>query len=352
MPVLKSLQDPNSELVRLLDSLYDGIYVVDLDRNILFWNKAAERITGYKAEEVMGRSCKDNILNHIDENGVLLCLNHCPLLKAMEEDVDISAKVYPTHKDGHRFPVETHISNIRDDQGKIVAGIEIFRDVTHQEEYRIIQEKFKNLIRKYVSTTTFDDVMERAEGDATAGSPRLVDITVMYLDVVGFTGFSERNGSEVTMEMLNELFGICDVITRESLGDIDKFIGDAVMATFTDAKDAVKAARKILDKALPKMNKSRAERGLEEVQIRIGINSGVVIQGEIGTRDRRDLTVIGDTVNVAARVEKASPSNGLMISEATLARLDRKAISAFEFSQKIQLRGKEDFINLYLAKKA
>lgn len=351
MPILKELKDPNSTLVKLLDTLYDGVYVVDRQRNILFWNKAAENITGHMAEEVMGFSCKDNILNHIDENGVLLCLNHCPLLKAMEEDVNISAKVYPTHKNGHRFPVETHISNIKDAQGNIVAGIEVFRDITHQEEYRLIQEKFKALIRKYVSTTTYGDVLDRAEGSSNEGSPRLVDTTVMYLDVVGFTGFSERNGSKITMEMLNELFGICDVITRESLGDIDKFIGDAVMATFTDAKDAVKAARKILEEALPKMNMSREKRALEKVNIRIGINSGIVIQGEIGTIDRRDLTVIGDTVNVAARVEKASPANRLMISEATLSRLDPISSLDFEFNQKIQLRGKEDFVNLYILKR-
>lgn len=350
MPILGALKDPNSTLVKLLDTLYDGVYVVDRQRKILFWNKAAEKITGHKAEEVMGFSCKDNILNHIDENGMLLCLNHCPLLKAMEEDVEIAAKVYPTHKEGHRFPVETHISNIRDAEGNIVAGIEVFRDISHQEEYRIMQEKFKNLIRKYVSTTTFGEVLDMAEGNVDQGKPRLVDLSVMYLDVVGFTGFSERNGSEITMKMLNELFGICDVITRESLGDIDKFIGDAVMATFNDAKDAVKAARKILEEALPKMNADRVKRGLETVNIRIGINSGIVIQGEIGTVDRRDLTVIGDAVNVAARVEKASHPNRLMISEATLARLDPFLSFDFEYEKEIQLRGKQEYIKLYMLK--
>lgn len=348
MQFLDDLQNPQSELVRTLNNLYDGVYVINPQRVILFWNKAAEAMTGYSAEEVTGKSCKDDILNHIDENGVLICRSACPILKAIACKGSSAAKVYPKTKAGKRFPVETHVSTVQDEDGSVVAAIEVFRDISHQEEYRIMQEKFNSLIRKYVSTTTYSDILERVQSDSQQGKPRILDLTVLYLDVVNFTGFSEKNPPQAVVNLLNDLFGICDVITRECFGDIDKFIGDAIMAVFNDANDAVRSAIRILDSGIPEMNRLREENGDESVAIRIGINSGLVLQGDVGTIDRKDLTVIGDTVNTAARVEKASLPNRLMISEATLARLNSELYASFAFHHNVELKGKSEPIRLFI----
>lgn len=348
MQFLEDLKNPDSQLVLTLNSLYDGIYVVDPQRVILFWNKAAELMTGYSALEVVGHSCKDDILNHIDENGVLLCRSACPIVKAIAGKCSTSAKVYPKAKSGKRFPVETHISIVQDADGKVLAAIEVFRDISHQEEYRIIQEKFNSLIRKYVSTTTYSDIQTRIQSNVQSNVPRILDLSVLYLDVVDFTGFSEHKGPEEVVRLLNDLFGICDVITRECFGDIDKFIGDAIMAVFTDANDAVRSAVRILNTGIPELNRVRNEAGLSSISIRIGINSGLVLQGDVGTIDRKDLTVIGDTVNTAARIEKASLPNRLMISEATLARLEEPLSERFTFHQDYELRGKAEAIKLFI----
>ncbi|MCB5252550.1 MAG: adenylate/guanylate cyclase domain-containing protein [Candidatus Cloacimonadaceae bacterium] len=348
MQFLEDLKNPDSQLVLTLNSLYDGVYVVDPNRVILFWNKAAELMTGYSAAEVIGYSCKDDILNHIDENGVLLCRSACPIVKAMEGKCNVAAKVYPKSKSGKRFPVETHISLIKDESGELVAALEVFRDISQQEEYRIMQEKFNSLIRKYVSTTTFSDIQTRIQTSDQSNVPRMLDLTVLYLDVVDFTGFSEDKEPEEVVRLLNDLFGICDVITRECYGDIDKFIGDAIMAVFNDANDAVRSAMKILDTGIPELNRVRNEAGLSSTSIRIGINSGLVLQGDVGTIDRKDLTVIGDTVNTAARIEKASIPNRLMISEATLARLSPQLSDSFTFHKDYELRGKAEPIKLFI----
>jgi PAS domain S-box-containing protein len=348
MQFLLDLQNPDSELARALNSLYDGVYVVDPQRRILFWNQAAEAMTGYSAAEVLGKSCKDDILNHIDENGILLCRGACPIVKAIACAGTSSAKVYPKTKLGRRFPVETHVSTVKDDNGEVVAAIEVFRDITHQEEYRIIQEKFNGLIRKYVSTATYSDIQSRIAGTSQSGQTRILDLTVLYLDVVNFTGFAEKNSPEATVRLLNDLFGICDVITRECFGDIDKFIGDAIMAVFNDANDAVRSAIRILETGIPELNKLRADNNESSIAIRIGINSGLVLQGDVGTLDRKDLTVIGDTVNIAARIEKSSLPNRLMISEATLARLEEKQYKQFIFHHEVELKGKSEPIKLYI----
>jgi PAS domain-containing protein len=70
---------------RILENMHEGLYLVDRDRNITFWNKAAEEISGFSADEIIGRSCGDNILTHVDEKGNSLCLGLCPLARSMED---------------------------------------------------------------------------------------------------------------------------------------------------------------------------------------------------------------------------------------------------------------------------
>ncbi len=316
--ILADFSVADSVLATVLNSIFDGIYVVDRERKIIFWNRGAEEITGYSAEEVMGKRCSDDILNHIDENGVLLCRNSCPLVETLNTGKDIRAKVYPFHKDGRRFPVQTHIGPIRNDKGEIVAGIEVFRDVSKEEDFRILQEKFNVMVKKYMSHATFAEIMGQLQG--SEGKAHIKDRTVLYLDIVNFTGFSESHSPEETAKMLNDLFGICEVITKECHGDIDKFIGDAVMAIFIDANDAVHAGIKVLE-ALREFNKTREKEGRAEIQIRIGVNSGLVIQGEIGTPDRKDVTVIGDVVNTASRIESVTEPMHMCIAESTYSRV-------------------------------
>ena len=339
------LREDTANLKLILNSMFDGVYIVDRERKIAFWNSGAEEITGYSSDEVFGRRCSDNILNHIDEDGNLLCKGKCPLVRTLKTGEHIRLKMYPLHKSGKRFPVMTHIAPITNKDGTIVAAVEVFRDISKEEDFRIIQEKFNNLIKKYVSSATFETVMEQIHsGDSSAGSIR--DLTVLYLDIAGFTSFSEKNSPEEVVDMLNEVFGICGVITRECQGDIDKFIGDSVMAIFIDPNDAVLAAEKILFDALPKMNEMRIQDNKAPVNIRIGINSGNVIEGEIGTIDRKDLTVIGDVVNTASRIEAACALNSISISEMTYSRLNPENSKLFKFDKKVPVKGKKDPVSI------
>lgn len=116
-----------------LNSLADGAYITDLDRRIVFWNHSAERMTGWEAVDVVGRTCHDNILVHIDKDGHRLCgQEHCPLHRSIITG-ETSAKpilVFALRKDGARVPVEVSVSPVRAPDGRIVGGIEVFRDLT------------------------------------------------------------------------------------------------------------------------------------------------------------------------------------------------------------------------------
>lgn len=115
----------------LLDHVYDGVYFVDTDRRILYWNRGAERITGYPAEEVVGSRCADNILVHVDENGVELCKTACPLLQAVNDTKNHHAEVFLHHKSGHRIPVSVYATSLRNEDGQVIGCIETFRESVH-----------------------------------------------------------------------------------------------------------------------------------------------------------------------------------------------------------------------------
>ncbi len=117
----------------ILDTLPDGTYVTDVERRIVFWSRSATRLTGWPASEVVGRTCSDNLLVHIDKDGHRLCgEEHCPLHRSI-----VTGKVSPEpllvfaqHKPGHRIPVEVTVAPISDATGRVVGGIEVFRDLT------------------------------------------------------------------------------------------------------------------------------------------------------------------------------------------------------------------------------
>jgi diguanylate cyclase (GGDEF)-like protein/PAS domain S-box-containing protein len=111
---------------RLFEQLYEGVYFVDAQRRITYWNRAAHRISGYSAEEVTGHFCQDNILNHVDEAGTQLCFAKCPLMATIETGIPHECEVFLHHKKGHRVPVRLRVTPIRDTTGKVLGAIEMF----------------------------------------------------------------------------------------------------------------------------------------------------------------------------------------------------------------------------------
>jgi len=124
------MQLDHETYARILDNLYDGLYFVDTDRIITYWNKGAERITGFSAAEVVGRSCADNILTHVDGEGNSLCFGCCPLAASIGDGREREAEVYLHHKEGHRVPVFVRVSTLRDAAGKVIGGLELFTDMS------------------------------------------------------------------------------------------------------------------------------------------------------------------------------------------------------------------------------
>ena len=120
----------------ILDNIYDGVYFADRSRRITYWNKGAERISGFEGSEVIGRSCSENILVHVNSKGVNLCKNMCPLAKTIRDGKTRETEAFLHHKNGHRVPVAIRTTPLRDSTGKIVGAVEIFNDNSSQMALR------------------------------------------------------------------------------------------------------------------------------------------------------------------------------------------------------------------------
>lgn len=113
---------------QMVDALSDGVYLVDRDRRITYWNAAACRITGYRAEDVVGTLCPEGVLRHVDEDGTALCGGRCPLEATMRDGVGRQARVFAHGRDGSLVPVHIRSSALRDATGEIVGAIETFSE--------------------------------------------------------------------------------------------------------------------------------------------------------------------------------------------------------------------------------
>jgi adenylate cyclase len=177
-------------------------------------------------------------------------------------------------------------------------------------------------------------------------------VTILFADVRGFTRLSEVLPAEQLVSAINGCFEVLDTALAHYGGEVDKFLGDAVMATFgaptaheDDPRRAVLAALD-MQAALRRYNAQLRKQIGCELEMRIGINTGVVLAGPIGSRRKRSYTVMGDPVNVAARLEHAAPVGSVLIGESTRAHLG----DAFRLRlrRSVRIRGKDAPVRSYV----
>jgi len=180
----------------LIDNIFDGLYLVDKDRSIIYWNHVAETITGYRAEEVVGRRCRDNILVHVDEDGQSLCLGRCPLQATIQDGVFRDAEVYLQHKDGHRVPVWIRAAPLHDNAGNIIGGAELFTDlsannaittkVNELEKLSFLDSTTQMANRRYLEMELHNRISEKNRYGATFG--------IVFMDIDFFKRVNDNYG--------------------------------------------------------------------------------------------------------------------------------------------------------------
>ncbi len=216
------------------------------------------------------------------------------------------------------------------------------------------KRRVSQLFTQYVSKDVLNEVLHNYKEYVKTSAGSRVEITVLFSDIRGFTTMSETTPPEKIVEMLNVHFTyMADIILKHN-GTLDKYIGDAIMAfwgapvpTKDHPEKAVLAAREMI-KALKDVNRELKERGFEiDLKVGVGINTGVATIGNIGSEKKLNYTVVGDTVNLASRLESLTKEfdSPIVLSEYTYERIKDKIHCTILGNVKV--KGREQPVTIY-----
>jgi PAS domain S-box-containing protein len=306
--------DPAAVIEAAAESIL--ITTTDLDLpgpSIVYVNPAFERMTGWSRAEVIGKSPR--ILQ--GPNTDLRIFSD--LREKLHACQSWEGQTVNYRKDGSEFWMEWSIVPLKNERSEVYQYVAIQRDVSPRiEAERRLQEaqaaeraaeRARANLARYFSPKVVETL---AAKDQPLGAVRRQDLAVLFADVVGFTRLSETLEPEQVMEILRDLHSWMEKVIFKHDGSIKSYIGDAVLAIFgfpeprpKDASNALSCSYDLLT-AAQHWNQGRMGKGLAPIHIGIGLHYGPVVLGDVGTEEYLDFTVIGDTVNIASRLQQAT----------------------------------------------
>jgi adenylate cyclase len=216
------------------------------------------------------------------------------------------------------------------------------------------KNRVSKLFAQYVSKEVLDEMMNHYEEHLKSSAGQKVELTVLFSDIRGFTTMSENSDPEKIVEILNIHFTVMADIILKHNGTIDKYIGDAIMAfwgaplkTKDHAEQAVLAGIEMLE-GLKEVNRILQEKGCEhELQIGIGINTGMATIGNIGSAKKMNYTIVGDAVNLSSRLESITKEHKtpLLFSEYTYKQIKHKI--PCKLIGNVTVKGREQSVDIY-----
>ena len=292
----------------ILGSMSGGVVALDRKWTVTKVNAAAAEILGADGEQVMGLNARDLLAEH---NPWLITE-----IESVEETGEPKLLLDLEFRTLRKRPPSVNISIVPLRVDESVTGILLVMEDISQEK------RLQGAMRRFMTQEVVDQVLGQ-EGEMLFGTA--CDASVLFADIRGFTTMAEELTARETVEMLNELFTEMYEAVAGSGGVLDKYIGDAVMAVYgaplssgRDALNAVISAAEMLVQ-LDAVNVARASRGSPPMRLGIGIATGEVVAGTIGSPKRMDYTVIGDSVNLASRMQELTKTYGveMLVCETT-----------------------------------
>ena len=324
----------------MIESMSSGIMSTNEDGIVIRANSTAATL--------LGKNDIDSLLG-VDINVLFKAQNEwiaTSAFKAIQEGIsDEALDVNLVVGEGLSININLKTQSLSNFEGEKIGCLLVFEDITEEKRLR-------STMARYMTKELADKLL--AEGEQALGGS-LQEATIIFSDIRSFTSFSERNGPQETVIMLNEYFSEMFDCIKDNGGILDKYIGDAIMAVFgapfqtpLDADNAVKAAVEMISR-LREFNKARKQAQKEPIEIGIGVNTDQVVSGNIGSSKRMDYTVIGDGVNLAARLEGATKhyQTPVLLSESTLKAL--KEPIAARVVDRIKVKGKDEPVVIYEA---
>lgn len=260
--------------VEMLNKMYEGVYYVDFDRKIEFWNNAAEEISGFKSDDVVSQKCYNSILKHVDSDGNDLCLTGCPLHATLSDGEVREADVYLQHKDGHRIPVSVKVFPIYDNE-KIVGAVEIFISTENSEnEYfnsigelkDIYTDKLTGFANKELGSIMLDECSSNFKKTKIPYSTALIT-----LDNIG--DYSETYGSEHS-DKITQIIGKSIVGNIRSEDIIIRWKNDEFLLILKGVNEYY--LENFVNKIKALIDKSGVRNGVEYSKLAVSIGAAVV----------------------------------------------------------------------------
>ena len=264
-----------------------------------------------------------------------------------EKDWDSSVTHYLTKDEVQTIErsINLTVNPLTNPQGMVRGGLVVLEDISQEK-------RMKNMMYRYMTPGVAERVMALGEDSLKVGERR--EVSILFSDIRGYTAMSENMGANQVLSLLNEYFETMVEAVFDHEGTLDKFIGDALMAVFgaplpLSENHAWKAVQSALDmrRRLKEFNERQIFAQQPKIRFGIGISSGDVVSGNVGSHKRMDYTVIGDTVNVSARLETATKEYlcDIIISEATY-RLCHDRIIVRELDL-LRVKGKQAPLKVY-----
>jgi PAS domain S-box-containing protein len=319
-------------------SIASGVITTDTHGIIVTFNRAAETILRIPAQQAVNRPY------HQASD----FLRYTPLPSLVEEvrqrpNAHVTQEISLHLPPGDQLHLNLNLSTLLGSGGEILGVAIVVDDVTEKRRH----ERERALVRRYLPSGLVDRLPHGAE---LGLRQERRTITILFTDIRGFTGFSEINPPERVIEVLNNYLTLCEAAVRFNWGIVDKYMGDAVMTLFNtpllEREDhAWRAVRMawILKKAVEAYHHDIAPE--ERLFLGTGIYTGTVVVGNVGTEDRMEYTAVGDTVNLAKRLQESARPGQILISHQTWqmvrGRVQVNALPA------IRVKGRQAFTRIY-----
>jgi PAS domain S-box-containing protein len=339
----------------ILDTALDAIITIDTDGRIVEFNNAATRIFGHARGDAVGKVLADLIVPpiyraaHVEGMKRYLQSGKSTVLNRLIE-------VEALRADGSHLPVELSITEVPLAGGRLFTAV--MRDISERKRFEAqiaVAERQRGQLARHFSPNMVEELMRTGGRLGVRTQP----MAVLFADLYDYTEMSASMSGEQVIALLREFHAIVEDSVFNHGGTLDKYIGDGVMATFgtpntspLDATNAIAATRDTL-RELNRWNDRREAKGERRIRIGVGLHFGPATLGDVGTEQRFEMTVIGDTVNVASRIEQLSrlvrtavvASDDLV--QRAIAESGDAAVNGFRDLGEHRVRGRPNLIRLW-----
>ncbi len=283
----------------VLDTLNDGVYIVDPDRRIIYWNQAAENLTGFSAKDVIGTRCQDGILMHVNQQGCALCSDGCPLSHVIETGQRQEMDVIMQHRRGYRLPVQVRGNPILGIGGRVIACVEVFKLQMHSESLfdRITQTENESLQDPTTKLPNARFIEKTLKIKLTNASKSGEPFGMLQLQVCKFDQLKTEHSRQLTEKIMQivsqSLIANCRV--QDTVGRVAE--NHLVVFTAMQDMDQLKQIANNLEQVL---SRCTYEAGDERLNITVNVQSSLIQPGQCLNTLLQQLTTNVSANNQAA----------------------------------------------------